>query len=119
MWSSCADGERVRDILPKPHALPLVRQDVSDPPAGGVRHIELEELVLEQSREDGVERRAEVHKQDPGVGSRGVQMRQDEVEGHRLMASSIDLLDPDRSVAPGPGALRVFCLLYCFRTSCS
>ena len=56
-------------MLPQPHMLPPVRQEVSDPPAGGVRHTQLGELVLKQSRNDGVEGRAEVHKQDPGVGS--------------------------------------------------
>ncbi|KAG7460337.1 hypothetical protein JOB18_001218, partial [Solea senegalensis] len=44
-------------------------QEVSDPPADGVRHAQLGELLLEQSRDDGVEGRAEIHKQDPGVGS--------------------------------------------------
>ncbi|XP_055012153.1 obscurin-like [Boleophthalmus pectinirostris] len=41
---------------------------------GGVRYFELRELVLEQSREDGVEHRAEVHKQDPGVGSQSPEL---------------------------------------------
>ena len=59
----------VRDMLPQPHALPPVRQEVCDPPAGGVRHAQLGELVLKQSRNDCVEGRAEVNKQDPGVGS--------------------------------------------------
>ncbi len=31
-----------------------VREEVCDPPAGGVRHIQLGELVLQQSRDDGV-----------------------------------------------------------------
>ncbi len=64
-----ADGPRVRDMFPQPHMLPPVRQEVCDPPAGGVRHVQLGELVLQQSRDDGVKSRAEVHKQDPGVGS--------------------------------------------------
>ncbi|XP_070410556.1 uncharacterized protein [Nothobranchius furzeri] len=81
LWRSCANYLNGGTILPQPHALPSVRQEVSDPPAGGVEYVERRELVLEQSREDGVERRAEVHKQDPGVGSGGVQVLQDEVEG--------------------------------------
>lgn len=33
-----------------------VRQEVYDPPAGGIWHVELGEPVLKQSRDDGVER---------------------------------------------------------------
>ena len=71
----------VRDILPQMHVLLPVCQEVGDPTADGVGQVELRELVLEQSGEDCVERRAEVHKQKPGVGSRGVQMLQDGVKG--------------------------------------
>ena len=53
-------------------ALLPVRQEVCDPPAGGIRHVQLGELVLKQGGDDGVEGRAEVHKQDPGVGRGGV-----------------------------------------------
>nr|XP_054592317.1 uncharacterized protein LOC129157154 [Nothobranchius furzeri] len=81
LWRSCANCLSGGDILPQPHTLPSVRQEVSDPPAGGVGYVKHGELVLEQSREDGVERRAEVHKQDPSVGSQRVQVLQDEVEG--------------------------------------
>ncbi len=77
-----ADGPRVRDMFSQLYKLPPVRQEVCDPPTGGVRHVQLGELVLQQSRDDGVESRAEVHKQDPGIGSCGVQVLEDEVEGH-------------------------------------
>ena len=53
------------------HALLPVRQEVCDPPAGGVRHVQLGELVLKQGGDDGVKSRAEVHKKDPGVGCWG------------------------------------------------
>ena len=69
-------------MFPQLHALLPVRQKVCDPPAGGVRYVELGELILEQSREVGVECRAEVHKQGPGKGSWGVQMLEGEVQGH-------------------------------------
>ena len=68
-----ADGLRVRDIFPQLHVLSPVRQKVCDPLAGGVRLSELGEL--------SVKRRAEVHKQDPGVGSCRVQMLEGEM-GH-------------------------------------
>lgn len=61
--------------------LPPVCQEVSDPPVEGVGHVQLGQLVLERSLVYGVKHRAEVHKQDPGVGSRGVQVLQDKVEG--------------------------------------
>ena len=44
--------------------------------------MELGELVLKQRQEDGVERRGEVHKQEPGICSRGVQMLEGVVQGH-------------------------------------
>ena len=44
-------------------------------------HTKLGELLLKQSRDDGVKGRAQVHKQDPGVGSCGVQVPEDVVEG--------------------------------------
>ena len=69
-------------MFPQLHALLPVRQEVCDPPAGGVWHVELEELVLEHSRENGVESRAEVHKQDPGICYRAVQMQEGVVKGH-------------------------------------
>ncbi len=49
--------------------------------AGEVRHVQLGELALQQSRDD-VEDRAEVHKQDPGIGSCGILVLQDETEVH-------------------------------------
>ena len=63
------------------HMLLPVTQEVSDPPAGGVRHTQLGELLLKQSRDDGVKGRAEIHTQDPGVGSCGVQVLADVMEG--------------------------------------
>ena len=65
---SGADGPGVRDLCSQLNALLPVRQEVCDPPAGGIRHVQLGELVLKQGGDDGVEGRAEVHKQDPGVG---------------------------------------------------
>ena len=69
LGGSSADGLGVRDMLPQPHELPSVSQEVRNPPAHGVRHIKLGELVTEQSWDDRIEGRAEVHKQYPGVGS--------------------------------------------------
>ena len=43
---SGADGQAVGDVLPQLHMLLPVRQEVSDPPAGGVGHVQLGELVL-------------------------------------------------------------------------
>jgi len=78
-------------VFPQPHVLLLVGQEVCHPLAGGVGHMKLRELVVQQRRDDGVEGRAEVYKQDPGVGSWGVQMLEDEVKD-MLIASSTDLL---------------------------
>ena len=75
-------GLKDRDMFPQLHVLFPVGQEVCDSPAGGVRHTLLGELVLKKSRDDVVEGRAEVHKQDPGVGSCGVKVPDDEVEGH-------------------------------------
>jgi len=47
-----ADGPGVRDVFPQPHVLLPVGQEVCDPPAGGVRHAQLGEIVLQQSRLD-------------------------------------------------------------------
>eukprot|EP00064_Thunnus_orientalis_P009926 superscaffoldBa00001292_g9952 len=58
------------------------RQEVGDPPAGGVRHVQLGELVLQQSRDDCVKGGAEIHKQVTGIDSCRVQVLEDEVEGH-------------------------------------
>ena len=58
-----------------------VRQEVCNPPAGGVRHAQLRELLLKQSWDDCVKSRVEIHKQDPGVGTYGVQVLEDVVEG--------------------------------------
>ncbi|KAM9833127.1 integrator complex subunit 6 isoform X3 [Syngnathus typhle] len=57
-------------------------QEAGDPLTGGGRHRKLDELLLEDVRGDGVERRAEVHEQDPGVRSWGVQVVQDVVQSH-------------------------------------
>ena len=43
--------------------------------------IQLGMLLLKQSRDDGVKGRAEIHTQDPGVGSCGVQVLEDVMEG--------------------------------------
>ena len=44
--------------------------------------MQLGELVLQQSRDYRVEGGAEVHKQDPSVGSCCVQVLEEEVKGH-------------------------------------
>ena len=41
-----ADGLGFRNMYPQIHTLLLVRQELCDPPAGGVRHVELGQLVL-------------------------------------------------------------------------
>lgn len=46
------------------HVLPPIRQEVSDPPVGGVRHIQLGEPVLQQSQDDSIEGMDEVHKEN-------------------------------------------------------
>ena len=38
-------------------------------------------LLMKQSQDDGVKGRAEIHTQDPGVGSCGVQVLEDVMEG--------------------------------------
>ena len=63
------------------HMMLPLRQEVCNPPAGGVRHTQLGELLLKQSRDDCVESRAEIHKQDPGVGACGIQVLEDVVKG--------------------------------------
>ena len=42
---SGADGPGVRDLCSQLNALLPVRQEVCDPPAGGVRHVQLGDLV--------------------------------------------------------------------------
>ena len=44
--------------------------------------MQLGELIVQQSWDDGVKGRAEIHKQDPGVGPCRVQVLEDEVEGY-------------------------------------
>ena len=53
-----------------------VRQEVCNPPAGGVRHTQLGELLLKQSWDDCIEGRAEIHKQVCGI-----QVLEDVVKG--------------------------------------
>ncbi|XP_076606379.1 uncharacterized protein LOC143332620 [Chaetodon auriga] len=81
LGGSSADGLCVGDVFPQLHALFPVRQEVCNPPASGVRHAQLGELLLKQSWGDGVEGRPEIHKQDPSIGSCRVQVLEDEVEG--------------------------------------
>ncbi|KAF0024967.1 hypothetical protein F2P81_021848, partial [Scophthalmus maximus] len=47
-----------------------------------VMYLQLGELVFQQCWDGGPECRAEVHKQDPGIGSWRVQVLEDEVESH-------------------------------------
>lgn len=63
----------------QPHKLLPVHQEVSDLPADGISHVHLRKHVLEKVWKPGIEGRAEVYKQDPGIGSWGVQVLQDEV----------------------------------------
>ena len=56
------DGLKGRDMLPQFNVLHPVGQEVCDPPAGGVRHTQLGNLVLKKSWDYVVEGRAEVHK---------------------------------------------------------
>lgn len=58
------------------------RQEVGDPSAGGVRHVQLGEPVLQQICNGGVKSAAEIYKKDPGVGSCRVQVLGDKIEGH-------------------------------------
>lgn len=81
LGGSGSDGPGIRDVLPKLHMLPPVCQEICDLPTE-VWHVELGQLVLEETWVDGVEKRAEVHEQDPDVGSEGVQLLQSEGEDH-------------------------------------
>jgi len=62
---------------------PKAQNDPLEPvnPATGPRCV-FGEVVLQQSRIDCVESRAEIQKQDPGIGSGGFQVLEEEVEGH-------------------------------------
>lgn len=46
-----ADGQGVGDGLPQLHMVLPVRQEVCDPPAGGVRYIQLGTLVLKKNQD--------------------------------------------------------------------
>ena len=61
-------------MFPQLHTLLPVRQEVCDSPAGGIGLVELGEPDLKQSWEDRIKGRAEIHKQDSGICSWGVQM---------------------------------------------
>ena len=74
-----ADRPRLRGVLPELHPLSPVGQEVCNPPAGVVRHLQCREPTLQNRWQDGVERRAEVQEQDSGVGPCSVQMFQDVV----------------------------------------
>ena len=41
-----ADGPGFGEVFSQPHVLPPIRQEVCDPPAGRVRHAQLDKLVL-------------------------------------------------------------------------
>lgn len=68
LGASCAVGPG--PIISHLYILFPVRQEVCDPPASGVRQVQLGELVLKQRWDDDIECRAEVYKQDPGRDSR-------------------------------------------------
>ncbi|KAK3507617.1 hypothetical protein QTP70_030788 [Hemibagrus guttatus] len=68
LGGSSADVLEVRDMRSQPNKLPSVCQEIRDPTAHGVRHIQLEELVSEQSWDDRVKSGTKVHKQ-PGPQS--------------------------------------------------
>lgn len=65
---ACCSG--VRCNAPQPRLLPPVSQETGDPLTGRVRHSELGELAVEEFNSDGVQRRAEVQKQDLSVSPR-------------------------------------------------
>ena len=69
-------------MFPQLHTLLPVRQEVCDPPVGGIGHVELGEPDLKQSWEDRIKGRAEIHKQDSGICSWGVQMLEGVVQSH-------------------------------------
>lgn len=52
-----------------------VRQEICDPPAGGVVHVQLGELLLQQCWDDVMKDGTKVHKQGPGMGFWGVQVK--------------------------------------------
>ena len=70
LWGAGAGGPGGGEGLPYPHSLHPVCDEVSNPLADGVRHLQLGKPKLQDLRVDGVEGRAEVHKQDPGIGAR-------------------------------------------------
>ena len=84
MRGTGADGPAVRDMFSQLHVSDQW-SEFSGPPAGGVRHVQLGELVLQQSPDGGVKGGAEIHKQDPSVGSCRVKVLEDEVKGHVLL----------------------------------
>ena len=59
-----------------------VNQEADDPLTGGDRHFELGELLIKDFRDNGVERRAEVHKQDPGIRPWVVEVVQYVLQSH-------------------------------------
>ena len=70
-----ADGVGAGYDVSQPYLLPPVCQEVSDPLSGGGWHRDLVMFGL-KLREDGVERQAEVHKQNPCVCPCGVEVMQ-------------------------------------------
>lgn len=65
--------------------------------------MQLGQLVLQQSHDDGIEGRDEVHKQDLGTGLRGVQVLQDEVEAHRGQGDGVQVLQDEVEGHRGQG----------------
>lgn len=57
-------------------------QEAGDPLTDGGGYRELCEFILKGVRDDGVESRAEVHKQDPCISPWFVQMLEDVVQSH-------------------------------------
>lgn len=62
MRGTSDDGPGFRDMFSEIYLLLTDRQKVDDPPVGGVRHMQLGELVLQKSLHDYVKSRSKVHK---------------------------------------------------------
>lgn len=82
MRGTNTEGPSFRGDLPQPHLLLSVCQEAGDPLTGSWRHAELGEFGREKFRHDGVKSRTKVHKQDPGISSRAVEVLQDVMQPH-------------------------------------
>lgn len=69
-----AGSLRVRCDTPQSHLLPPVGQEAGDTLTGGGGPCELGDLMVEEFRGNGVQCRAEVHKQDPSICPWGLEV---------------------------------------------